>query len=263
MYYYILAPIAVILIGIAKAGFGGGVGIAAVPLFIIATGDPMTALGIMLPLLCACDLFALFHYRNIFDKKNIIRLLPGILIGIAICGYFLGRLGDEARINQFLKSFIGFISIFFVLYQLGKTWILRKLEAFRPTRWQDWLFGIGIGVTSTLAHAAGPVATMYLFPQHLGRRLYVGTTVILFTIVNGVKLIPYFYHDMINTSSMTSSLILIPFVPVGTYLGVWMNKTLNEEAFNAIIYIILFLVGMKFTIGFEPISYTIEQLFGS
>ncbi|MBD3266617.1 hypothetical protein GF373_08105, partial [bacterium] len=48
----------VILIGIAKAGFGGGIGIAAVPLFILSIPDPKVAIGMMLPILCFCDWFS-------------------------------------------------------------------------------------------------------------------------------------------------------------------------------------------------------------
>ncbi len=254
MTYYIFAPLAVVLVGIAKAGFGGGVGIAAVPLFIIATGDSKASLGIMLPLLCACDMFAIFHYRNTFDKTNLLRLVPGAIAGIFVCGLFLG-LVHEQKADYYLKIMIGVISIAFVIYEMIKIWVLNKLDAYKPKSWHGWFFGFSVGLTSTLAHAGGPPATMFLFPQHMGRRIFVGTTVILFTIVNAVKLIPYTYHGMINFESMKQSFYLLPLVPIGTYLGVWMNKRINEKIFNAVIYTILFLIGLKLTTGFEPISY--------
>ncbi|NPU97558.1 MAG: sulfite exporter TauE/SafE family protein [Candidatus Omnitrophica bacterium] len=255
MTYFILAPLAVVLVGIAKAGFGSGVGIAAVPLFIIATNDPKASLGIMLPLLCACDVIALFHYRRTFDPKNLWLLLPGAAIGIGVCGVFLGKIGNGNQTQDFLKIFIGVISIAFVLYQAAKTWILKRLDSYKPENWHGWFFGFWIGVTSTLAHAAGPVATMYLFPQHLGRRLFVGTTVVLFAFVNALKLIPYFYHHMINLGSMQQSLILLPFVPLGTWLGVWMNQRINETVFSAVIYTILFLLGVNMITGFDPVMF--------
>lgn len=254
MIYYILAPLSVILVGIAKAGFGGGVGIAAISLFIIATGDPRATLGIMLPLLCACDLFAIFHYWNTFDRKNLRFMIPGAVIGIFLSGIFLGYL-KEKDADQTLQIIIGVISIAFVFYGLSKIWIFKKLEAYHPKSWHGWISGFLVGITSTLAHAGDPPATMYLLPQNLGRQLFVGTTVILFSVVNAVKLIPYSYHQMINLQSMQQSLFLLPFVPMGTYLGVWMNKRLNENVFNAIIYTILFLLGLKLTLGFDPVSY--------
>jgi len=47
------------------------------------------------------------------------------------------------------------------------------------------------GFTSTLAHAGGPPVSVYLLPQKLPPVLFVGTTVIVFTMFNYVKLIPY------------------------------------------------------------------------
>ncbi|MGC9326137.1 MAG: sulfite exporter TauE/SafE family protein [Candidatus Hinthialibacter sp.] len=259
MIYFILAPLAVILIGVAKAGFGGGVGIAAVPMFILATNDPKASLGIMLPLMCACDLFAILHYHNTFDRKNLIRLLPGAVLGIAVCGLFLGMI-EGKKADEYLQIMIGVISIAFVIYEMIKIWIFKRLEAYKPKDWHGWFFGFSVGITSTLAHAGGPPATMYLLPQQLGRRLFVGTTVFFFAVVNATKLIPYAYHNMINFESMKQSLLLLPFAPVGAYLGVWMNKRINEKFFTGVIYAILFLIGLKLTFGFDPISYLLNLM---
>ncbi len=249
---YILAALAVILVGIAKAGFGGGVGIAAVPLFILAFDDSKMALGIMLPILVVCDWFALWHYRNTFDKANLFRLLPPIIAGIIAGSFFLGEISDEQ-----LKFWIGVVSILFVMYQLGKKWVFKHETAFQPTPWHSWGYGVTIGITSTLAHAAGPPATMYLLPQNLGKRLYVGTSVVLFTLINAIKLIPYFLLGMITFPRLGTSLSLMLVVPIGTFLGVWMNQKINETVFNYIIYAIMIMVGIKFTTGFDPLSYAL------
>ncbi len=99
---------------------------------------------------------------------------------------------------------------------------------------------------------------MYLLPQNMGKRLFVGTTVTLFTIVNATKLIPYFYLDMINLSRFQTSLTLLPLVPVGTYLGFWMNKHINERAFNGVIYTILLILGIQMVSGFDPLSWLLN-----
>ncbi|MBZ0257494.1 sulfite exporter TauE/SafE family protein [bacterium] len=247
--FWMLAASGVILIGVAKAGFGGGVGIAAVPLFIYAVRDSKAAVGMMLPILCACDLFSLIHYRRTFDFKNLLYMVPGVVIGITIASFFIGRFSDEQ-----MKFGIGIISILFVIYQVGKTWIMKELSDYKPKAWHGWLFGAGVGLSSTFAHAAGPVATMFLLPQNMGRKLYVGTTVILFTIVNGLKLVPYAILGLISLDGLSTSAMLLPIVPVGTLLGVWMNKHINETGFNAVIYIVLFLVGIQYTTGFNLFS---------
>jgi uncharacterized membrane protein YfcA len=243
---YFVAALAVICIGIEKAGFGGG--LIAVPLFLLVL-DPKEALGIILPLLCACDVLAVYFYRKDFDKRNILRLLPGALLGILIGSLLLGRVPDRQ-----LKLWIGLLAMLFVIYHFSKSWLLEKITAYHPKGWHGPIFGILVGVTSTLAHAAGPVATMYLFPQRMSRVLFVGTNAVLFTFVNAVKLIPYILLGMISWKGITFSLTLAPLLPVGVWLGVWMNRRMSEKVFGAFIYAITFLLGLQLAIGFNLIS---------
>ena len=106
-------------IGITKAGFGGGLGIAAVPLFILSMPDPKQAIGMMLPLLCFCDWFAVVHYRNIFDKKKYKkRYLPGIFLGIIIGSCIISFLGKID--GHYLEILIGVTSFAFFRISIPK-----------------------------------------------------------------------------------------------------------------------------------------------
>ena len=75
---WLCAMAAVVLMGIAKAGFGGGIGLIATPLLalVLPVSD---AAALMLPLLIACDGFAVRHYLRSFHSFSIKRLLPGAL----------------------------------------------------------------------------------------------------------------------------------------------------------------------------------------
>ena len=86
--FWVCAVGAVLLIGVAKAGFGGGVGILATPLLalMVSVAD---AAALLLPLLIACDVFAVKHYRSTFDKQSVKRLLPGSVFGIGAGAFFL------------------------------------------------------------------------------------------------------------------------------------------------------------------------------
>jgi uncharacterized membrane protein YfcA len=54
-----LAAFGIFLVGLSKAGFGGGLGILTTPLCVLALGHlgkpPKFAIGVVLPLLCAAD----------------------------------------------------------------------------------------------------------------------------------------------------------------------------------------------------------------
>jgi uncharacterized membrane protein YfcA len=65
--------------------------------------------------------------------------------------------------DRALKMMIGLLGILFAVYFAAKKWILRHLHATQPNWVKGSVFGFGAGMTSTLAHAAGPVMQMYLF----------------------------------------------------------------------------------------------------
>lgn len=68
-----------ILIGISKAGFGGGPGMLVPPLLALFIEDARIAVGLLLPLLLATDVFALRFYWGRWDKRNVVPIdpLPG------------------------------------------------------------------------------------------------------------------------------------------------------------------------------------------
>ena len=73
------------------SGFGSGVGLMVVPMMTLAMPHIMPdrqrgTLGLVLPLLVAGDLLAVYQYRKLFSFPIVRRLLPGTAIGLAI-GY--------------------------------------------------------------------------------------------------------------------------------------------------------------------------------
>lgn len=82
--FFTIAALCVIFIGIDKSGLGSGLGVLATPLMTMFMYSSKDAIGIILPVLCACDLFALWHYRRVYDRRNVALMLPGSILGILI-----------------------------------------------------------------------------------------------------------------------------------------------------------------------------------
>ena len=87
-----------------------------------------------------------------------------------------------------------------------------------------------------------------MLPQRLEKKTMIGTMVMFFFFINYVKLIPYSYLDLLTPRNLMTSLILMPIAPLGIKLGYWLLHRLSEELVYRILYISLFVLGVKMII---------------
>lgn len=243
--FWVFAVIAIIMLGISKAGFGAGAAVLGTPLLSVAI-PVIDAAALLLPLLIICDIFSILHYRNRFDRQCLKVLLPGALTGIALGAFFFGFFRGN---QQILKTGIGLLAIGFVLYQIAKNSFYTLHQNRKPEGIEGAFWGCISGFTSTLAHAGGPPVMMYLLPQKLPKDLFVGTTVIFFAAMNVTKLIPYQYLGLLKVGNLLTILILSPLTYLGVVLGIYLNKRFNDIWFNRVIYTLLLLSGLQLIAG--------------
>ena len=235
--FYAAAVPAVLLMAINKSGFGSGVGVMAVPLMAL-TIPPLQAAAILLPILCIIDVFSVWAYRKTWDRPNLRILLPGSIVGIVVGTLTAGLFSSAA-----IRFVLGVICVVFSLNH----WLGRHTGAkvATPNVVTGGFWGAVGGFTSFLAHAGGPAVNIYLLPQKLDQALFVGTTVIFFAFVNFVKLLPYAWLGQFSTSNLAASAALAPFVPLGVWLGIAMNRRISPLWFYRIAYALVFFVGLK------------------
>ncbi len=239
----LLAGLGIFLMGLSKAGFGGGLGMLTAPFCVVAFDrlgfDARFALGVILPLLCAADLVSLWAYRRRWLAANLRFLLPGVVVGTIIGVGLLTRFSARQ-----LNIGIGMLCLGFVLFQLAKEKIFAAEGAFAPNHWVGIPCGIGAGITSTFANGAGPLVAMFLIPQRLPKELYVGTTVLVFTWINWIKLGFFVPLGIVSSRTLAASLILVPFVPLGVWAGFRLNRLIPEALFLKLVYLFTFLTGL-------------------
>jgi uncharacterized membrane protein YfcA len=236
--FYLLAVPAVLILGISKGGFGGGLGSLAVPLTALVV-SPIQAAAVLLPILCVMDVHGAWVYRGRWDKANLKILLPAALIGIAV-GTFTFRYLDA----QIIRFIIGTLAVGFTIHY----WIAGLLAA-RATRGADRvrgsLWGAVSGFTSFIAHAGGPPMSVYLLPQRMDKTRFLATTVIFVLFMNYVKLVPYAWIGQFSAENLYTSLVLLPLAPLGMWLGIWLHRAVPENIFYRACYLLLFVAGLK------------------
>jgi uncharacterized membrane protein YfcA/peptidoglycan/xylan/chitin deacetylase (PgdA/CDA1 family) len=246
-----IAALGVLFIGLAKAGFGGALGMLTTPLCVMAFAavgrSPSFALGVILPLLCAGDLFSLYHYWGKWEKRNLKFLLLGVVIGVCLGSLLVGRFSPRQ-----LNIAIGLIAVLFVAFQVVKERIFAWEGQFQPNHRIGFPFGLATGVTSTFAHGAGPVVSIFLIAQNLPKEIFIGTSVLVFTFVNWIK-VPFFIgNGIITLETAKVALCFLPLIPVGVWLGVWANRRMSEVFFQKLAYVLIFFAGVYLLIGFQP-----------
>lgn len=242
--FVIIAIVAVLVTGISKGGFGG-VALLAVPLMSLVI-SPIQAAGIMLPIMIPMDFLSIWMYRKLWDGKNLALLIPAATVGITIGGLTAGYVND-----QIVRLLVGIIAVVFTLHRASGLYLrrLKKGSGAEPRKPpnQVWgaFWGTCAGFTSFLAHAGSPPYQVYVIPQGLSKEIYAGTSVMFFAAANAIKLIPYGMLGQLSVTNLSVSAALLPLVPVGVFLGVWINRRLPEKTFFAIILASIFLVGIK------------------
>ncbi|MFP4027710.1 MAG: sulfite exporter TauE/SafE family protein [Candidatus Brocadiia bacterium] len=252
---------AALLVGLTKAGFGAGAGILAVPLMAVALGGSEAMLPVMLPVLICGDIFSIIHYPNERNVRNLKILIPGMVIGVGLGWGLLLWLKqrvaeggtEHASLSGYLDPIVGGVCLIFVgvqLWRYFREWRLtERAEPYKPENWQGWVVGGVAGATSTLAHAAGSLIALFLLPQKLDKRIYVGTAVTYFFFGNLIKFVPYGFLGMFTLKTLLTSLALFPVVVLGTLIGVALNRRLSGRVFVLFIYFCTLLMGIKLLIG--------------
>ena len=238
--FWAVAIPAVLIAGIAKGGFSGGVVFVAVPLMAVVIG-PASAAAIMLPLLIIMDVMALRAYWGQWSWPDARVLIAGSIPGIGI-GVLLFGLVDE----QMIRLALGVMALGFVAFMLARSrgWIepaaAPELSLPRGAFW-----GMLGGFTSFVAHAGGPPTSIHLLSRQLGKTQYQASSVAVFAAINAMKLPCYALLGLFPVANLTVSAILAPVAALGLWLGVIAHRRVPEKMFFGIIYVCLILVGIK------------------
>jgi uncharacterized membrane protein YfcA len=236
----------VLLLGMSKGGFP--IQSISLPFLILIWPDQMEparkSVSFLLPLLCAMDIVAMAFYWRHVQWDRIRYAAPGALAGVAIASLlFFSKSESLLTISdRALQICVGLLGLSFVVYQATRHRILSRIgggEALVPGWKIGTIAGLGCGITSTIAHAAGPVSQMYFLPQKLPKMQLAGTLCGFFFALNAVKLIPFGLQGRLTADTLSMGALMLPVVPVGVGMGYALVRLLKEKYYILFIYTLL------------------------
>ena len=101
------------------------------------------------------------------------------------------------------------------------------------------------GISSFVSLSGGIPAQIFLLPHALPRQSFVGTLCVYFFVINMVKIPFYIEIGIFSESTLTISLWLLLVIPIGVFIGKWLNTHLSDQIFYDISHLSLLVMGAK------------------
>jgi uncharacterized protein len=226
------------LTGLGKSGFGG-MGLLA--LWLVAEVFPAReSTGIILPILILADIFSVWWFRQHTVWRHVWGLLPPAVLGVILGWWLMPQIPAEG-----FRRLIGAI----ILLMTGLMILNRAWPAFRNLTLQHpgllWPTGLLAGVTTMLANAAGPIATLYLLACRLPKLEFVGTAAVFFFAINLIK-VPFSASlGLITWSTLLWSLSTLPLIYLGIQSGRWLLHRISQNLFEALLLLFTLAGGLR------------------
>jgi len=213
-----------LLIGMGKTGVHG-TGMAAVPVLALVFGGKLSS-GIMLPILCIADIFAVVYYHRHANWSHLLRIFPWAALGVFAGTYIGDQIDDE--IFRFIMGFTILISLSIMVWQ-ERSRAVRVPNLF----WLAAVLGILGGFTTMVGNLAGSMMALYLLTMRLPKLEFIGTAAWFFLIINLFK-IPFHVYiwETITFDSFMIDMITIPAVGLGAVLGIYVVKKIPETYYR-------------------------------
>ena len=201
--------------------------------------SPLQAAAILLPILCVMDVFAIRKFWRQWDVTNIVIMLPAGCVGVLV-----GSLTFSYLNEGHVRLLIGLLALIFALnFWLKSPGSIQK----EPDYIKGSFWSVIGGFTSFGIHSGGPPVNIYLLPQKLHPKVFMGTCAMFFWITNYVKLIPYFILGQLDSQNLQTSLVLLPLAPIGVGFGYYLHTRVSTQKFYNIFNFFLIITGCKLT----------------
>jgi|TARA_B100001250_G_scaffold396511_2_gene402572 hypothetical protein len=225
-------------LGFSKTGFPG---LAMVNVLIMA--EIFTAkisVGIIVPMLIACDLTVYPMFRRYSSWKEVLPLLPAVFVGL-VAGYFLLDHIDELT----ARKGIGVIILLMLMLQLSRIRLGNALSKMTHSSSFKWASGLLIGTSTIMANAAGPVFSIYALVEKMAKETFLGVGARCFLLINIIKLPMVAHLGLIDERSLKINLVVLPALIAGIFIGRKIIQIIPQRGFEILLYTFSAIAGIR------------------
>lgn len=233
---WILLVLIVLVAALLQTSTGYGFSIIGTP-FLFLIYPAHTAIQINIILSLCLSFFMIYKIRKDMDPALLTRLIKGSIAGL-IPGIFIYLYAEV----QWLKMVVG------VLILILTALLILKLTV-RQTTNKDYITGGISGLLTTSIGVPGPPLLLYFAGVGIRIETLRSTTLAYYLFVYSASLVMQILFDGTNKETWISSVIALPSLFLGIFLGQLLFKRINQKVFKIITYIILLFTGLYLLIS--------------
>jgi uncharacterized membrane protein YfcA len=236
--FWLVAGLAIILLGLAKGGFAG-LGATAMPLLALVM-DPVAAAAMLMPILLIQDVVSVWSFRSDYHRQTLVWMLPGGALGIA-AGWALAA----SVSSDLVRAAVGLIALVFGLDRLQGLIRKKVREPARLPQPVASFWGAVAGFTSQVAHSGGPPFQIWALGRIHPHTRFVGTSAIFFAALNWMKVPSYWQLGQFTRDNMLLAAAFLPVALASTFAGVWLVRRIDATRFMWMISLLMVIIGLE------------------
>src|SRR5690625_3266673 len=227
----IVLALTVLIASLLQTSTGFGFSVIGTP-FLLLIYPVHTAIQINIVLSICLSAFMIFKIRKGVDKSLLIRLIKGSIVGL-FCGIFIYLFLDI----QLLKMAVGILVLILTIL------LIFKLTLNRSKR-RDFTAGGISGLLTTSIGVPGPPLLLYFSGAKIDKVTLRSTALAYYLFVYSASLAMQITFGGTSKEIWIDSLLAIPALFAGIFLGQLFFKWISQETFRMITYIILIFTGV-------------------
>ena len=218
-------------IGFSKGGFTA-LGAVLTPLLSLVLPNVALAVGVLLPMLIAGDVFVVYSYWGEWDGRLVRRMLPGAVVGVILGTILLAYL--PANIMRWA---LAIFTLLMVVYKFVSDAITALRYQSRP--WHNPAVGGLAGLASAMFNNGGPVFNSYLLLQNTAPRVFIANSALFFALLNLIKVPGFLYTRVLDLQLLLSFWWVFLFIPVGIWTAQQVITRVKPSVFEWLIIVLL------------------------
>lgn len=213
----------------AAVGIGGG--LLVMPLLSLWL-PPQEVVAYTTPMFLASTMVNFWRYRRQIDKRTVLYLTPGVLVGIVAGAHLL-----RAESPTTIRWIMGAIAIVFAGQEVY------RLISHRPVRrlpvWTALPMTLVAGVASALTNIGGTIVSLAMLGLNLSPSVFVGTLNAVMMGMSLLKLGLFAGNGLLGWQGVLWALPSIPAIILGSWAGQQLNHRFSPLIFRWVMVTII------------------------